>query len=371
MSGLGLTFLRRGNLAHPTAGSDYILSENRGDPEVFRILMSKGVSSDGVGITREDAEKLTSFNMWFRGNTLIQEFPESVYFTNVRVINQNEFNGCTSLKTFDFSNVKELLGSSFAGCPLEIDALRTPLLEVLAANVFPNAFIRKWVDMGRLTELPVTPSYATYGRRDILEEIHFPNTLQGFAKNAMASFANYTSLRYVYFANITDLPSSTFRGCTSLDASTIPFEQFTSIGEQAFGNCNMTIPVLRTSSMTTMIKDSFLGNNIEKWLDMGKIASVLRGGTSYYNYGNRDAAKVIRYPATVTSVGVYAVYEYRALEAIIFDSVTPPTLTDNTTFNNSSACPIYVPDGSVAAYKSANLWSNVANRIKPISEYTE
>lgn len=110
MSGLGLTFLRRGNLAHPTAGSDYILSENRGDPEVFRILMANGVSSDGVGISKADALKVTSISNWFIDNTIIKDFRELVYFTNLKNLATDAFSGCSALEYVDLINIVTFSG---------------------------------------------------------------------------------------------------------------------------------------------------------------------------------------------------------------------------------------------------------------------
>lgn len=99
MSGLGLTLRRRRGQAQPIAGSDYILSENRGDPEVFRILMSKGVSSDGVGITRDDAARVTSIDTWFYQNKTIKSFDELQYFTGITKLVKNAFAECTALKS--------------------------------------------------------------------------------------------------------------------------------------------------------------------------------------------------------------------------------------------------------------------------------
>ena len=50
-------------------------------------------------------------------------------------------------------------------------------------------------------------------------------------------------------------------------------------------------------------------------------------------------------------------------------AVNPPSLTNSShaQFNFMS---IYVPDGSVSSYKAASKWSDMASKIKPLSEYT-
>lgn len=102
MSGLGLTFLRRGGLTHPTAGNDYIKFK---DEAVFNILMAKGVSSDGVGITKDDALRVTDIAQWFRGSS-ITEFPELVLFENVTRLNAYAFLQTPTLAMIDVSNIK-------------------------------------------------------------------------------------------------------------------------------------------------------------------------------------------------------------------------------------------------------------------------
>ena len=57
----------------------------------------------------------------------------------------------------------------------------------------------------------------------------------------------------------------------------------------------------------------------------------------------------------------------KALEYIICNALTPPTL-DYSAFGGGVSCTIYVPDASLSAYKVATNWSNIASRIKPISE---
>lgn len=101
MSGLGLTFLRRGGQAHPTAGLARI---KFADPEVERICVAN-FSSDGVVVTYEDAEKVTSIGSLFRSNTLIKNFDELRFFKNVQKLDGYAFNGCTSLEYVNLENV--------------------------------------------------------------------------------------------------------------------------------------------------------------------------------------------------------------------------------------------------------------------------
>lgn len=145
MSGLGLTFLRRGNLAHPTAGSDYILSENRGDPEVFRILMANGVSKDGVGITIDDLAAITDIGTWFKGNTEIVSFKELEYCTSLKRLGYNNdstaaFANCSNLREVAIPPSVNYIGvGCFMGCNLD-EAPDISLCTTVRTSAFRNNY---------------------------------------------------------------------------------------------------------------------------------------------------------------------------------------------------------------------------------------
>jgi len=65
----------------------------------------------------------------------------------------------------------------------------------------------------------------------------------------------------------------------------------------------------------------------------------------------------------MTSIGDQAFYNCNKLTSITCLATTPPTLGSNV-FYSTNNCPIYVPSGSVNAYKSS--WSDYASRIQSI-----
>ena len=274
MSGLGLTFLRRGNLAHPIAGSDYILSENRGDPEVFRILMSKGVSSDGVGITKDDAAKVTTISTWFKGNSNIVEFEELRFFT-----------GLTSL-------VGGYQNGAFYNC-------------------------------------------------DNLERIALPPSL-------------------------INLGGYSFQSCTKLvNVGGLEFVQV--MGEGVFQDCPLTEhTVISMPSLTgSLLKRTFTGMKHSYIVDnLGTITKI--SGTQYNDNVFGSGLIAVTIPPSIELISYYAFNSNTKLQVIICEAATPPTINNSFT---GPACPIYVPDTSVDAYKAASGWSGYASRIKPLSEY--
>jgi len=193
MSGLGLTFLRRGGQAHPTAGSDYIKFK---DEAVFDILMSNGVSSDGIGITIEDAAKITSIGTWFKGNKEITTFDEFRFFTGITLLgttnwdNKYPFQNCTALTSIVLpESIKTIGNMTFSGCSALVN------LEV------------KWDNIERLCEGSVS------GLKAISGDLVLPKLTQ-LDKGALRGCPNITSLT---LTAVTSIGQDALRQMTSLE----------------------------------------------------------------------------------------------------------------------------------------------------------
>lgn len=389
MSGLGLTFLRRGNLAHPTAGSDHI---KFADELVFSILMSKGVSSDGVGITKEDAARVTSISTWFQ-QSAIETFDEFEYFTNVTSLASNAFQNCTSLRSIVLpESIKTIGSSALYGCTaLNLDEFDLRGTTSLGNNALFGTKIKRLIARS-LTSFPTANSYTqNFGAKDSLEELIISENTSSLS----TSFADgYSLLRVltVVWSKIIALGGSALYNCSSLPADELNLENLTTIGSNAL-----------------------FGVKVKK-LNLGKVATLPTSSQYTQTYGSKSTLEEIIIPGSVTDIPQYTLFTYAALKKVtimegvktlglssirgcssltnfdlpstitsiasgvfaysdniqygIIRAVTPPTLANVDAFvqNGGKTYPIYVPDESVAAYQSANVWSGIASRIKPLSE---
>lgn len=224
MSGLGLTFLRRGGQAHPTSGFPYIKFK---DEEVFNILMAKGVSSDGVGITKKDALKVTSIGDWFRGSNIV-EFNELVYFKNVTTIPESGFRDCKSLKTIDLTNIKVISLCCFTGSDLSEYDLYMPNCESFTGSAdwsqwFSGSNLRSIRDTGMLSSYPgIVSGGKPYGcfTATKIKSAHINSYVRVIGK---ACFAGCQSLENVTIdEGLETIETDAFTNCTSVKKMILP-----------------------------------------------------------------------------------------------------------------------------------------------------
>ena len=198
-----------------------------------------------------------------------------------------------------------------------------------------------------------------------------------FIGNNVSSIGNYAFQNCYSLTNIV-IPESVlsignyaFQNCYSLTSIVIP-ESVSSIGRAAFNNCYSLTSIVIPESVSSIGNYAF--QNCYSLTNIVIPESVSSIGN--YAFQNCDSLTSIVIPESVSSIGdsitsanCYSFNSCFSILKYVFNRTTPPTLARKDAFNNiNSACKIYVPDGSVNAYKSATNWVNYANYIYPMSE---
>jgi len=190
-----------------------------------------------------------------------------------------------------------------------------------------------------------------------LTSIDIPNSVTTIGNDAFTGCFGLTSIDIPN--GVTDINDHAFLNCYSLTSITIP-NSVTTIGYYAFSSCSGLTSIDIPNSVTSIGAAAF-----QSCIGLTSI-TIPSGVTSISGsvFESCSSLTSITIPNSVTSIGLAAFSSCSGLTSITVEATTPPTLGHANAFSNTNDCPIYVPSGSVEAYKSASGWSDYANRIQ-------
>ena len=208
-----------------------------------------------------------------------------------------------------------------------------------------------------------------------------PYNTNAFGANIISNKYNNGKGVITFNGDVTTIGNSAFRYCDSLTSVTIP-DSVTTIGEGAFLDCHSLTSVNIPDSVT------MIGDNAFGWCYSLTSVNIPDSVTEIGWDAFRSCTSLtsVNIPDSVTTIGEYAFGECPSLTSVnIGDSVTeigwgafryctsltsvyckaatPPSLDTDVFVYNASGRKIFVPAGSVEAYKSADGWNEYADAI--------
>lgn len=295
------------------------------------------------------------------------------------------FHGCTELVSIHLPSTLKTIGAyCFKNCS-SLSEINLDYIETIDKTAFENCSSLRYLIMPNLKNITSYTKYLNYFANTSVEEINLGKVEtipDAYDENTASIFGNIATLRKVtLYEHIKIIGVRAFSFNPSLVNINIP-PSTTSIKKAAFYNCtSLEIEELNLPNLETLGQNAFYGTGIKKVIDLGRITTLPDGffnSQSSYSgvFARCTNLELIVFPATIEYIGSYclATFSGSKLSTIICKAITPPTLgtaglggsTTNGTINS-----IYVPDASVTAYREASGWSAYADRIKPLSEYTE
>jgi uncharacterized repeat protein (TIGR02543 family) len=185
-----------------------------------------------------------------------------------------------------------------------------------------------------------------------LTSITIPSSVSSIEAGAFQSCSGLTSITIP--SSVTSMGDSAFYNCYGLTSVEIP-SSITSISQGAFGACASLKSVIIPSSVTSI--------GISAFYQCTKLSSVTIpesvnsiGDFALAGCSNLTAVTI---PASVASIGNEA-FTNLNLAVVTVRATTPPTIGSNV-FNKAVPLKIYVPAGSVDAYKTS--WSGYKDYI--------
>lgn len=158
---------------------------------------------------------------------------------------------------------------------------------------------------------------------------------------------------------VTSIGSSAFGGCSSLTSVTIP-NSVTIISGNAFSNCTSLTSVTIPDSVTSIGYASFFNCTGITSINIPDNVTLIDGSS----FSNCSGLTSVNVGTGVTSIGGIAFQRCSNLTSFTIHATTPPTLGTNAFRYTNIDLKIYVPSGSVSAYKSS--WSSYSSKIHAI-----
>ena len=338
------------------------------------VLVEQEVFEDSYGITKINFGNVVELKSW-----AFAKCRDLQYITgldNVTIVRDACFYNASSLKEISLPNLEEFAdgGSHFAYCT-SLTSVNLPKLKKFKGNqTFKSCRIDGLLNLPVLTDpygqetfsgakikkiyIPSCTKLYQYQfeGNDLLEEIDLTSCETFTGRNI---FYSCSALKNIELPSlIGDIPYFTFRYCSSLETITFGNNPIRLTQE-----CMRDNEKLKTINLdhATYIGDYALLNS-SKLESFGAFSNELTyiGREAFENCSK--LAGNITIPASVTTIGYRAFYNCGSITSITMEATTPPTM-NNESFNGALTYPIYVPAGSVDAYKNATNWRNIASRI--------
>ena len=168
-----------------------------------------------------------------------------------------------------------------------------------------------------------------------ITSINIPNTVTSIGYGAFYKCSGLTSITIP--DGITTIEENTFMYCSGLTSVTIP-NSVTSIGRYAFRECSGLESVTFPNGLTTIEESAF---------------------------GYCSALKTITLPYSLTRIATEAFWQCTGVKSITCEAATPPTCKNYAFEWVPKTIPVYVPAGSLEAYKEADNWKKFTD-FRPI-----
>lgn len=228
-----------------------------------------------------------------------------------------------------------------------------------------------------------------------LQSIVIPQAVSSIGPRAFQSCNSLTSVVFAPGSQLRSLGDSCFNACrfesidlpdglTTIGAGCFYYAPYltrlelpntvTTVGGNAFGNCTALEKIIIPSSVVNLHSGTVYAiypgsTKLKTAGPIGGNYNIEFGWTTAipaYGLGGADRMTSAVLPETVTSLGNGVFYQCSAMQSLTCLATTPPTCTASSLTGLASACNIYVPADSVAAYKAATRWSARASYIQAI-----
>ena len=264
-------------------------------------------------------------------------------------IGDNAFSRCSALTAIDIpASVTSIGAGAFYDCTSLTDVTLPDGLQSIGDNAFRVC--------SELTSIDIPASVTSIGEDAFygctrLTAVTLHDGLESIGDYAFYGCTSLTAIDIP--ASVTSIGAGAFDGCSSLAAVTLP-EGLQSIGEYAFQHCSALTSIKIPGTVKTVGMCSFQDCSGLASLELAE--GVQKLGSSAFQ--NCSALTQVTLPASLTEVGI-RVFDGHG-PSIVFTSLatTPPAHNGGYPLGEVNGVTLYVPQGSLEAYKNAFGWKD-------------
>lgn len=255
---------------------------------------------------------------------------------SVTCIGMLAFSGCVNLSSLTMGNsVTAISGNAFERC------------SSMQTIIIPNSVI----------------SIGGYAFKSCtgLNSLNIPNSVINIGESA---FESCTGLTSVIFGNsVATIGKYAFLYCSNLTSITIP-NSVISIGEGSFGACTNLVYFTIGNHVTSIGVSAFYNCiNLKNITIPNSVKSI--GSSAFHNCKTLTSLSI---PSSVTSIGEAAFTNCSGLTSIYAYPIDPINLKSTIDIfgnvNKRTTCSLFVPSGSISAYRNAFQWQDFTNIIE-------
>ena len=160
---------------------------------------------------------------------------------------------------------------------------------------------------------------------------------------------------------VTKIDKDAFFHFENLSGVTLP-NSLIEIGEEAFYACSVLYSVVIPNNVTSIGRLAFCSCGLRD-VTFGNSVTTIEANA----FVRCEKLRTVTLPSSVTSLGDGAFSHCHVLGTVTCKATIPPTMGNAVFGDDRWLTSIYVPSGSVDAYKAADGWKDYASLIKPIN----
>ena len=284
---------------------------------------------------------------------------------DVLEIGKKAFRGCIALTSITIPSIVTFIDSeAFCNCSgltsIKVDAGNTIYDSRNDCNAIIETITNTLIKGCHNTVIPnsVTSigSYA-FDACSGMTSVTIPNSVTTIGYSAFSYCSDMTSVTIPN--SVTSIGSKAFWYCIGLTSITIP-NSVTSISEHAFEGCSGLTSVSIPNSVTSIGISAFCGcTGLTSF-------TIPNSVTSIEDFAFRECTGLTSFtiPNSVTSIENGAFYQCSGLTSIHCLSTTPPSIKSPFEYSTYTMVTLYVPKGSLDAYKKHDRWRLFKNIVE-------